>query len=173
MILHRLFLPLAVFPVLFGLAVQATTPPPASTSAPDSKYQPLIEWVEIHTGARLVPAPIVLVVPTSTFKNLVNHETEYGGEIIGAEAQKTILLDERVSDMESPSSRAVVIHELTHYKQEITGQKFTCVDQAEAEAFRNQNEYLVEIHLFPIIPEAMLNRMAACAESPSPLFARK
>ena len=160
---------LSVVPLLLGAVYiihAAATDPCVSGFPPvveNVDYRPLVEWFETRTQARLIPPPFIMVVPSSTFKALVKKESEYGAEIMGAEQGHKILLDERISDMRSPTNAALLIHELKHYKQEITGQKFGCDDQREADAFAMQNVFLLEHHFFPVMPNEEIKRLQSCS----------
>ena len=63
--------------------------------------------------------------------------------------QDTIYLDDRVEDIEDPVVRSVIVHELVHYLQDLSGKydPVSCEDQLvrEREAYSIQRTYLNRI----------------------------
>ena len=128
---------------------------------PQDQLQPLVEWVQDRTGAQLQPLPTVVTDSQQNARCWLP-ATEFGGRIVSAEEKGRIFIDETHADLSNVHNASIIIHELTHYAQELRGDAYVCRSQREAEAFENQNAYLVE-HGEPAMMDAdKIARMKDC-----------
>ena len=156
---------LALSPFVLGafyIAHAAATPAAVVLKPTVAPYAELIQWVETREGLKLEPLPHIIIVNDNAFKERVGESVEYGSNIEGAEAAGNIIIDDTVSNIGEIAKSALIVHELTHYAQEISGKKYECQGQREAEAFANQNRYLAEHNRLQAMPDYEIQQMKEC-----------
>jgi len=131
------------------------------TPLPPSQTLPLIDWVEDRTNTQLLPLPII-VTDSAANAHCWLPQVEYGEKIVSAEESGNIFIDDKHADVSQPDNASIIIHELIHYAQEINGRVYVCRSQREAEAYEQQNKYLVEHDRPPIMAAEKISRMKEC-----------
>jgi hypothetical protein len=133
------------------------------TLVPADKVAPLLAWVSRHTGVTITAAPAVL----ASTKAL----TQTGNRVQLAEAGETlkalyipgvIVLDSDSFTTADPVELSYLVHELVHHAQFLSGAQVACAAEREAQAYRLQDQWLVEQGLQPLHTGAWIDGKARC-----------
>jgi hypothetical protein len=133
--------------VLAALVVLVTVP--ARAALPVLDVPPyLVAFVMDKTGVNL---PLDLKIYMVENDDTMFAGGGEGAERDGAESNGKIYLPIRVAvHLQEPQIQALVVHELTHVAQELSGKTYSCRATREAEAYAMQNQYL-SLHNLPVI----------------------
>ena len=125
----------------------------------------LHDWIVARAGYEpLDRLPTFLFVSTSELNYLALNETEngYSGEtrsIEGVYASSIVFLRE---DFALGKDDDVLLHELVHHFQEMTGAEFTCVGESELQAYRLQARFVTETGIGTLPGDAFISFVSRC-----------
>jgi hypothetical protein len=131
--------------LLLAAAPAAAGAPTAAKAPTGGLAQAVGAWVAAVLEA---PLPALPEIATATPERM--RELRYGPDAPAAsltvvalydDAARTILLPEGWTG-ESPAEMSVLVHEMVHHMQNLSGRRFACAAEREAEAYRVQEEWL-------------------------------
>ena len=103
-------------------------------------------WVRAHTAAQADPPPAVCVLDANTLESvrqLAEPGNTPGFELLAAyDRRNRMILLKAPFDPSDPVSQSILVHELVHHAQTVTGQRFACPAEAERAAFVLQEKWL-------------------------------
>ncbi|MDD2324653.1 MAG: hypothetical protein PHW63_01375 [Alphaproteobacteria bacterium] len=129
---------------------------------PASVIQPLMSWVELHTGVRVPYMPQV-IASQSILADIVGRKGRIMGRARALYVSGMVVLDHRYFDAEDTTQLSLLVHELVHYAQSYRPQTaWACPQEKEVEAYTLQNNWLEEQGHSPYVRASWIARMAAC-----------
>ncbi len=110
----------------------------------------LIEWLHTHTSMVIEEPPTVVVMSHKELQQKYN----WTMHAVYNRQEKIIYLSENI-DITTPIGESVVLHELVHHYQNISGlvNSFQCSQQSEKLAYNTQRLYLLDKNVAKLMPE--------------------
>lgn len=97
-----------------------------------------VRWIEVRFGRSIDPAPI-MIVNGGFMRIMAARVTPEGMSAHGLYTDGVIMLDD---DFDVARDREIIVHELVHHVQWLSGQQLGC--EAERLAYTVQNEWRAE-----------------------------
>ena len=127
-----------------------------------SVIEPLMAWVELHTGIRVPYLPQV-IASQSILSDIVGRKGRIMGRARALYVSGMVVLDHRYFDAEDTTQQSLLVHELVHYAQSYRNQSaWGCPQEKEVEAYTLQNKWLEEQGSSPYVRASWIARMSAC-----------
>ncbi len=110
----------------------------------------LIQWLHTNTSMVIEQPPKVVVMTHKALQKKYN----WTMHAVYNRQEKVIYLSENI-DIDTPIGASVVLHELVHHYQNISGlvDTFQCSQQSEKLAYETQRQYLLDKNVAKLMPE--------------------
>ncbi|MDX2028937.1 MAG: DUF6647 family protein [Alphaproteobacteria bacterium] len=131
------------------------------TTIPSETLAPLASWVGQATKVPMVSLPIT-VASNTRLKSAMGLEGVQQARAMAAYLPGQIVINNLAWDPESLRSQSYLVHELVHHAQLLSGRKYACHAAKESEAYRLQNQWLVEHGLSAITSDQWIAEIASC-----------
>lgn len=113
---------------------------------PPHTVRPLLQWVADRMGADEPVLPAILL-SQKLLQSLDHsfHLSAHGYRLRGAYVPGVVVLDNTAFDWSDVRHLSYLVHELVHHVQHLHFKTHPCTAEAEAEAYRLQNEWLSRV----------------------------
>ncbi len=110
----------------------------------------LMEWLSTNTSMTIEQPPQVVIMSHNDLQKKYN----WTMHAVYNRQEKIIYLSEHI-DVNTPIGASVVLHELVHHYQNISGlvNTFQCSQQSEKLAYETQRLYLLDKNVAELMPE--------------------
>jgi Domain of unknown function (DUF6647) len=134
----------------------------ASEGPVEADLQGLARWVAERTGEAELSVPRLCILSTGELSRLRGGPLEALGPLQTValySRQPPLILLDSAYDPGNPVSQSVIVHELVHHAQAVSGRRFACSAEAERDAYDIQEEWLSRFGL-SLESAFGINRMA-------------
>lgn len=165
--MNRMLLAAAAFMAALLLAgATMAQPQMAQTQAAqtqDNRVATLQRWVEAQFATGELPAPAVVADRTALGAvSGMAALTRPGERVKALYVPGIIILDPEAFHWEDTDEVSYLLHELVHHVQVSAGRSFPCNNAMEADAYRLQNQWLIEQGRQPLYSDHWIAGKATC-----------
>lgn len=133
---------------------------PDGTKIDAATLSPLMRWIEPRLGVTMT-APAVVASRTS-FAAMMGNSARLAALAKATYVPGMIFLDHQSWDPTNIREKSYLLHELVHHAQFLSKRSYPCHRAQEEEAYRLQNQWLIENGERPIVSESWIREMSRC-----------